>query len=421
MTVEADITGRGAPELPDDLREPLLASAHSLADELVAVRRDLHRHPELGRHEVRTTGVVADRLRAAGLSPQVMHGGVGVVCDLGGGAGGGAGEAGDGPTVALRADLDALPVPDEKDVPYRSTVPGVSHACGHDVHTSAVLGAGLVLQRLDSRGALPGRVRLVFQPAEELTPGGALDVMAAGVLDDVDRIFCLHCDPRLDVGSVGLRVGPITGSADHVEVRLTGPGGHTARPHLTADLVFALGKVVTEVPAVLSRRVDPRAGLSVVWGHVEAGHAPNAIPREGVVGGTVRALDAAVWDRAPQVVEAAIRGVVAPYDVGCEVTYTRGVPPVDNDGTCTRLLAGAANAVLGPGSVGETEQSLGGEDFAWYLGRVPGALARLGVRRPGDLVSRDLHQGSFDVDERAVEVGARLLAATAVLGLLPLS
>jgi len=413
VTVEADLTGRGAPELPDEVREPLLESARAMAGELVAVRRDLHAHPELGRHEVRTTGVVADRLAAAGLGPQVLSGGVGLLCDVG---------VDDGrPAVALRADLDALPVPDEKDVAYRSTVPGRSHACGHDVHTSAVLGAGLVLAGLAGQGGVPGRVRLVFQPAEELTPGGAVDVVAAGALDGVGQIYCLHCDPRLDVGGVGLRAGPITGSADHVEVRLTGPGGHTARPHLTADLVFALGKVVTEVPAVLSRRVDPRAGLSVVWGHVEAGSASNAIPREGRVGGTVRALDSAVWEQAPQVVEDSIRAAVAPYRVGCEVTYTRGVPPVDNDPGCTRVLASAAQAVVGAGSVSETEQSLGGEDFAWYLAAVPGALARLGVRRPGDTVQRDLHQGSFDVDERAIELGVRLLAATAVLGLLSLS
>jgi amidohydrolase len=410
VTVEADLTGRGAPDLPDELRWALLESAEQLRPDLVRVRRDLHAHPELGREEIRTTGVVADRLHAAGLAPQVMAGGVGLVCDIG---------AGDAPTVALRADLDALPVADEKDVPYRSTVAGVSHACGHDVHTTAVLGAGLALARLTS--ALPGRVRLVFQPAEELTPGGALDVMAAGALDGVQQIYCVHCDPRLDVGGVGLRVGPITGSADHVDVRLTGPGGHTARPHLTSDLVFALGKVVTEVPAVLSRRVDPRAGLSVVWGHVRAGSAPNAIPREGRVEGTVRALDSAVWGEAPRVVEEAVLATVAPYGVGCEVTYTRGVPPVDNDATCTRLLAGAAHALLGDDSVVETQQSLGGEDFAWYLAKVPGGLARLGVRRPGDPVARDLHQGAFDVDERALELGVRLLAATAVLGLLSLS
>ena len=178
MTVEADLTGRGAPDLPDDLRGALLASAAELSGELVGVRRDLHAHPELGRQEIRTTGVVADRLRAAGLAPQVLDGGTGLVCDVG---------PGDGPLVALRADLDALPVPDEKDVPYRSTVPGVSHACGHDVHTAVLLGAGLALSRLVATGALPGRVRLLFQPAEEVIPGGALDVVAAGALDGVGR------------------------------------------------------------------------------------------------------------------------------------------------------------------------------------------------------------------------------------------
>jgi amidohydrolase len=411
VTVAADLAGRGAPALAEELRISIVDGVAELADELVAVRRDLHAHPELGRAEVRTTAVLAARLAAAGAQPQVLPGGAGLVCDLGG----------SGPLVAVRADLDALPVPDEKDVPYRSTVPGCSHACGHDVHTAAVLGAGLVLAGLADQGRLGGRVRLLFQPAEELTPGGALDVVAAGAIDGVQQIYCVHCDPRSDVGTVGLRVGPVTGSADHIVVRLTGPGGHTARPHLTADLVYALGRVVTDVPAVLSRRVDPRAGLSVVWGHVRAGTAPNAIPREGVVGGTVRALDVGAWERAPEVVEQAVRGVVAPYGVGCEVTYVRGVPPVVNDGRCTRLLAAAARGVVGADAVFETEQSLGGEDFAWYLSTIPGALARLGVRRHGDKVERDLHQGSFDVDERAIGVGARLLAATALLGLLSLS
>jgi amidohydrolase len=412
VTVAADLTGKGAPDLPDDLRSAVVDGAREFTDELVALRRDLHAHPELGRAEVRTTAVVAARLAAAGLQPRVMSGGAGLLCDV---AAPGV-RPDDGPTLALRADLDALPVPDEKDVPYRSTVRGCSHACGHDVHTAVVLGAGLLLAGVAARVALPGRVRLVFQPAEELTPGGALEVIAAGALDGVGQIFSVHCDPRSDVGTVGLKVGAITGSADHVQVRLTGPGGHTARPHLTADLVYALAKVATDVPAVLSRRVDPRAGLSVVWGHVAAGTAPNAIPREGVLSGTVRALDAAVWEQAPQVVEQAVRGVVSPYGVDCEVTYTRGVPPVVNDARSTRLLAGAAHAVVGPDSVFETEQSLGGEDFAWYLGAVPGALARLGVRRPGDTADRDLHQGSFDVDERSIAVGVRLLSATALLG-----
>ncbi len=372
-------------------------------DELVAIRRDLHAHPELSWGEVRTTRVLRERLVAAGLAPRVLDGGTGLVCDIG---------AGDR-VVGLRADLDALPIVDLKDVPYASTVPGVCHACGHDVHTTAVLGAGLVLAQLAEEGALPGRVRLIFQPAEESARSGALAILEAGETSDLERIFALHCAPREEVGKVGLRVGPITGSADQLLVRLSGPGGHTARPHLTADVVYALGKVVTELPAALSRRVDPRAALSVVWGRVAAGRAANAIPTSGEVEGTVRCLDAAAWHDAPQLVERLVREIVAPYGVEAEVGYTRNVPPVENEAESVDLLARAVRETEGEGALVGTEQSLGGEDFAWYLGSVPGALARLGTARPEvPLEDRmDLHQGRFDVDERAISVGARVLVA----------
>ena len=245
-------------------------------DELTSFRRDLHAHPELARLEARTTAALVSRLELAGLVPKVLPGGTGLWCDIGEGD----------PAVALRADIDALPLTDEKDVVYRSTVPGVCHACGHDVHATIVLGVGLALAELQREHPLPGRVRLIFEPAEEANPGGALDVLASGAIDGVAQIFALHCDPRLDVGNVGLRAGAITGSSDHVRVRLLGPGGHTARPHLTHDLVYALAKVVTDVPSVLSRRVDPRAGVSLVWGHIDAGEVANVIPSTG-------------WPRAP--------------------------------------------------------------------------------------------------------------------------
>jgi amidohydrolase len=376
---------------------------------LIALRRDLHAHPELARGEVRTTAKVAHVLRSAGLEPQVLPGGVGLVCDIGSGE----------PVIGLRADLDALPLNDEKpaDVPYRSTVPGRCHACGHDVHTAVVVGAGLALAHLSRTRPLPGRVRLVFQPAEEAQPGGALDVIAAGGVDGVGRILCVHCDPRQDVGTVGLRTGPITGSSDHVRVSLGSAGGHTARPHLTGDLVYALAKIVTDVPSVLSRRVDPRAGLSVVWGRIVAGGAPNVIPQLGEVEGTVRSLDALVWEHAPEVVGEAVRAVAAPYGVDVAVEYTRGVPPVNNEAVSVGLLADASRAWFGDASVVEVEQSLGGEDFAWYLEKVPGALARLGVRTPGQPDGADLHQGGFDVDEDAIPVGVKVLAGAALLGL----
>jgi len=384
--------------------------AHDLIDaaveahrtELLELRRDLHAHPELSWHEVRTTDAVAARLEAGGLSvTRLPH--TGLIVDIG--------DA--GPRVALRADLDALPVEDLTTDPWVSTRPGVAHACGHDVHTAGLVGAGLALAELHRAGQLTGRVRLLFQPAEEVMPGGATAFLDLGALDEVERIFCLHCDPTLDLGQVGVREGPITGAADQLEVRLTGGGGHTSRPHLTEDLTFALGKLITELPAVLSRRLDPRAGVSVVWGMVRAGVAPNVIPAAGVVGGTIRMLDPVAWTHAERLVRDFIDDIVAPYGVKAEVDYRRGVPPVVNDLAATHLLAGAVDRVLGPDGRVSTTQSLGGEDFAWFLDAVPGSMGRLGTRTPGG-PTFDLHQGNLRVDEGAAPVAARVLANVAV-------
>jgi amidohydrolase len=275
-----------------------------------------------------------------------------------------------------------------------------------------LVGAGLFLAERAASGLLAGGVRLIFQPAEEAA-SGAKAVIAAGALDSVVRIFALHCDPRLDVGLVGVRAGAITAACDKVKVTLAGPGGHTARPHLTADMVYALGKIVTEVPAALTRRVDPRAGLSLVWGHVSAGSAANAIPDEGVVEGTVRCLDADVWRSAVVLIEDLVQSVAVPYGVTAKVEYLSAVPPTVNETASAAMLAAAAADVLGPGAVTDTPQSLGGEDFAWYLHLVPGALARLGTRAPGGPAVGDLHQPTFDIDERAIGAGVRVLAALA--------
>ena len=373
---------------------------------LVRLRRDLHAHPELGRLEVRTTKQVGGALREAGLLPRPLPGGTGLLCDIGDLP----------PSVALRADIDALPLADVKDVPYRSSVEGVCHACGHDVHTTVVMGVGLFLAREAAAGRLRRGVRLIFQPAEEQMPGGALDVIAAGGLDGLDRLYAVHCDPALTVGQVGLRSGPVTAATDHVTVRVVGAGGHTARPQLTGDLLAALGDVLSRVPAVLARRVDPRAAVNLVWGEVQAGTAANVIPRSGVVSGTLRMLDRQVWESVPSLLGEIVRGVVAPYGVEAEVSHVRGVPPVVNDATAVAELATAAAAAIGGASVCSTEQSLGGEDFGWMLEKVPGALARLGVRPVDAVAAPDLHQAAFDVDERCIEVGVRLLATAAAGG-----
>src|SRR5580658_4476802 len=378
-------------------------------DELIEFRRDLHAHPELANAEHRTTRRVALRLAAVGLRPVILPKGTGLVVDIGSEPD----DQGDRPVVALRADLDALPMQDEKDVPYRSTVPNVCHACGHDVHTTVLMGAGLYLADLAAAGLLPGRVRLVFQPAEEAA-SGALDVLAAGGIASVGRIFALHCDPRLDAGQLGVRSGAITAACDRIQVHVTGPGGHTARPHLTTDLVYALGKIITEVPAALSRRVDPRARLSLVWGRVSAGTVANAIPDAGIAEGTVRCLDDEAWHSAPDLLKGLIDSIAAGYGLNTEVSYQRYVPPTVNDQASAAMISAAALGVLGAGSVVHTPQSLGGEDFAWYLESIPGALARLGTRVPGSNRTLDIHQPTFDIDESAIATGVRVMAATAI-------
>lgn len=389
-----------------DLVAEIVRTTDQIFDEIVAIRRDIHSHPELARTEVRTTALVAERLAAEGLVPRMLTGS-GLVCDIPARPGAPARRK-----VALRADLDALPVQEATDLPYSSTVPGVSHACGHDVHTAVVLGAGIVLARLARQGLLEVPVRLVFQPAEEVQPGGALDLIAQGAVDGVDRIFAVHCEPKLDAGVVGTRIGPITSASDEVTLTFTSRGGHTSRPHLTGDLVYAMGQVISQVPAILGRRLDPRSGVNLTWGAVNAGRAHNAIPTIGTLRGTLRCLDVRAWELAAQALHEAVGQVAAPFGVGVEIEHNRGVPPVENDADCTTALEDAARAAIGPRSVQLTEQSLGGEDFAWYLTKVGGALARLGTRLPGGR-TYDIHQADFRVDEESLRVGVRLLATAA--------
>jgi amidohydrolase len=364
-------------------------------DELVAWRRHIHTHPELGRQEFATTQFVASQLADAGLNPKVLPGGTGLTCDFG---------PDDGPRVALRADMDALPMAERTGAPYASLVPGVAHACGHDGHTAILLGAALALASVPE---LPIGVRLIFQAAEELMPGGAIDAIAAGSLSGVSRIFALHCDPRLEVGRVAVTPGPITSAADQVEITMSSPGGHTSRPHLTGDLVYALGTLITGVPGVLSRRLDPRDSTVMVWGAVNAGNAANAIPQSGSVAGTIRTASREAWVSMETLVREIVSSLLAPLNVEFSVEYRRGVPPVVNEAISTRILVHAIEAV-GPDALAETRQSGGGEDFSWYLEEVPGAMARLGVWS-GHGPQLDLHQPTFDLDERALAVGVQVM------------
>jgi amidohydrolase len=364
-------------------------------DDLVAWRRHIHANPELGRQEFATTQFVASHLSDAGLNPKILPSGTGLTCDLG---------PDHLPMIALRADMDALPMAERTGAPYASVVPGVSHACGHDAHTAVLLGAAMALATAPE---LPVGVRLIFQPAEELMPGGAIDAIAAGVLAGVSRIFALHCDPRLDVGRVAVAVGPITSAADSLKITLQSEGGHTSRPHLTGDLVYGLGSVITGLPGVLSRRIDPRNSTVMVWGAVNAGVAANAIPQSGTLAGTIRTASHTTWLTLEDLVREIVTSLLAPLNIQHSLEYRRGVPPVVNEEISTRILTHAIEAIS-PDTLADTRQSGGGEDFSWYLEEVPGAMARLGVWS-GRGPQLDLHQPTFDVDERALGIGVQFM------------
>lgn len=378
--------------------------------ELVALRRQLHAHPEVSSAEVQTTRTVAERLRVAGLKPTLLERGTGLVCDVVGSA--------PLPLVALRADIDALAMDDHTTTDYRSQVPGVAHACGHDAHTAIVVGAGIVLARLLPGSGIPGSVRLVFEPAEETVPGGAVDVIAEGWFADVSSVYGLHCDPKLDCGYVGLRAGAITSATDKVTLELQGPGGHTARPHLTVDLVSEAARVALELPAALSRLAGSHGRVTLVWGSLRSGDAPNVIPSRAVLTGTLRTPDHAVWDAAPRLIERAVTEVMAGSGATWDLRHDRGVPAVVNDAAHTELMTSVVRSVLGDRAAVDTDQSLGGDSFAWFLQEVPGSYARLGVRDPdASGPGFDLHASTFDIDERAIAHGVRVLVLSALAAL----
>ncbi|MET0726962.1 MAG: amidohydrolase [Acidimicrobiales bacterium] len=371
----------------------------SRGEELVAFRRHLHTYPERSGEEHATTELIAERLRVAGLTARVLSCGTGLMCDVG-----------PAPRVALRADIDALAMQDAKHVSYRSQHRGVAHACGHDVHTAVVLGAGLYLAHHWPEE--PAGLRLIFQPAEERLPGGALDVIADDGLDGVERLFGVHCDPKLGVGQVGLRAGPITSAADMVVIELSGPGGHTARPEQTVDMVALAARVVAELPDRVRRHLGPEAPIRLVFGALHAGDAPNVIPTHAELRASVRTPLVALWDVLPAVVEAELHDLVDGKGASCALRYTRGVPPVTNDAGAIEEVRRGVVEVLGQSAVTEAIQSWGGDDFAWYTQRIPSAYVRLGTHDPADDSPRlDLHAGLFDVDERAIGVGVRVLVA----------
>jgi amidohydrolase len=382
-----------------------------LAAEQVAVRRHLHRHPEPSGGERETTAFLAEKLRSAGLKPRVLNGGLGLIADLTLGN-----LPADAKRVAIRADIDALPIQDEKTAEYRSCVPGVMHACGHDGHAAVALGAALAAAAvreswLASSG--PGlKLRFLFQPAEE-DSRGAKWLIEQGALEDVSAIFAVHMEPSFPAGHVGVRYGVLTAACDELHISVTGHGGHAARPHQARDPVLAAAQLVTSLYAVIPRRIDSRSPAVLTIAKLTAGRTHNAIPERAEISGTLRTIDPDAREAILARVTDVCAGVALMTGTTITPEFTRPLPSVVNDPGLAAALETAATEVLGADRVSQIAlPSMGGEDFAFYLQHVPGAMLRLGCTPPG-VAPHFLHSSRFDIDERCLPIGSRILLRAA--------
>jgi amidohydrolase len=385
--------------LDPDNRAHILSQAHEIQPAMVRWRRHLHRHPEVSCEEFETTDYVARHLRALGLRPILEPSRTGLFVDIPGHCEGG--------RIALRADIDALPIPDAKEVSYRSTVDGVMHACGHDAHTAMVMGAAQLLVGMRDRYA--GSVRLILQPSEERHPGGADEMIRRGVMDGVEAVLALHISPELPSGTVGLRPGAITASVAAFELAVLGKGGHPARPHLAVDPVFIVARLVQDILLGVSRRLDASQPVLVTIGEIHGGRAPNVIPGRASLAGSVRTASSAQMDRVPGLIHQLAQAAVATWGGTYDLDFKRGSDPVINDPALVHRMRALVTELLGAERSRWVDRpSMGGEDFSKYLDHAPGLMARLGSTRPGE-APPDLHTNTFDLDESCMEQGLSVL------------
>ncbi|WP_153558423.1 amidohydrolase [Roseimaritima sediminicola] len=394
---------------------PLIGDiAAELAPEWVRLRRHLHRHPELSDEEYQTTEELGKRFGGLGLPVNFVGNRRGLTCDLI------SDPDASMPRLALRGDIDALPIQDGKAVEYRSCKEGVMHACGHDVHAAVIYGAFSILRSLQHRGQLPWpvAVRAVLQPAEELATG-ARYMIHHHALRDVAAILSLHVDPTRSVGGIGLRKGALTANCDMFHVVCRGRGGHGARPHLTNDPIDAITRWVQSAYRRVDRVVDPAETVAISIGKICAGHSPNVIPEAAELEGTLRTLTTDSRSLVLETLEDVCEGVGRETQCQIELQLKMSAPMITNDGALVDLLRTATCHALGAEAVEPIElPSMGSEDFSFYLEHVPGAMFRLGVA--GDQVGRvPLHTPLFDVDERAIADGAKVLATAAILHFAP--
>ncbi len=368
-------------------------------EQMVAWRRHFHQYPELSFEEVETPRKIAEILRSFGIEVRTGVGERGVVGKIRGGK--------PGRTVALRADFDALPIQDEKEVSYKSKVPGVMHACGHDGHTATLLGVAKVLSEM--REQLSGNIVLIFQHAEEQEPGGAIAMIEDGCLEGVDVIFGSHLASILPLGLVATRKGPLLAASDNFEVTISGYGGHGATPHLTVDSIIVAVQVINQLQLLVSRRVDPLQAAVLSIGSFHAGQAPNVIPDRAVFTGTVRTLTPETRDLMERELRAIVEGVSTTLQAKAEIEYVRGYPPLRNHDEETDFFMNVAVNELGADRVIDVPGNMGGEDFAYYLQHVPGVYFFTGAGKAEPNADYPHHHPRFDFDERALLVAGNML------------
>jgi amidohydrolase len=379
----------------------VIERAHEIADQLVAWRRDFHAHPELGFQETRTAAHVAEAAEELGYRVRTGVGRTGVVAERGEGH----------PIVAIRADMDALPIQEACDVPYASQVPGVMHACGHDAHTAIALGVAKLL----AEEAFPGTVRFLFQPSEERGDeegvSGAPRMVEDGAMEGVDTVLALHVRGNLPVGDISVETGPVSAGIDTFRATIIGEGGHGAYPHLLVDPIYIAGHVILALNGIVSRRLSPTAPAVVSVGAIHGGRACNVIPERVEITGTVRFMSQAVRERIYAEIERAFE-IARTMGGDYELEIEPGGLPMVNDEAVVGLIRQVAADLLGSEHVLEQEVTMGAEDFGVFSSLAPGAMFRLGCRIEGD--ERKGHNPRFDIDERCLPIGTAILAETAL-------
>lgn len=384
------------------LQEKIKALAKQYLDEFIEVRHHLHANPELSYQEFETSKFVQTKLTAFGIPFEVKAttGVLGII----------KGKNPDSRVIALRADMDALPIQEQNNVVYRSQNAGVMHACGHDVHTSILLGAAKLLNEL--KNEWEGTIKLIFQPGEERNPGGASYMIRDGVLDNPkpQGIFGLHVHPGLDIGKLSFRKGRVMASADEIYITIRSKGGHAAAPHLTADTVLIASQLIVSLQQIISRNNNPTSPSVLSICSIQGGHTTNVIPSEVKLMGTFRAMDEAWRKKAHELITKQATGLVESMGAEIDLKIDVGYPTVDNDPALTDIAWQLADDYMGKENVLETEMRMGAEDFGYYTQRIPGCFYRLGVRNTEKGIIHNVHTPQFNIDERAIETGIGMMA-----------